>query len=197
MIVGIDFDNTIVSYDALFKKLALEKALIDPTFPANKTLIRNHLRRSGNEPAWTRMQGEAYGPRMLESSAFPAVKQTIARLVKSGVSVKIISHKTRFPIAGEPFDLHVAARGWLERENFWSSEVGLLPEHAFFEPTKEAKLARIASEGCMAFIDDLPEILESPLFPPAIRRFLFDPEATHAVPSGVEALSHWDQFDWP
>jgi hypothetical protein len=197
MVLGIDFDNTIVSYDFLFKKLALERGLITPNFPANKTLIRDHLRNVGKEALWTAMQGEAYGPRMGEALAFPDVKETISRLLRAGVSVRIISHKTRFPIVGEPFDLHVAALDWLAKEKFWGPEVGMLQEHAFFEPTKEAKLARISAEACVAFIDDLPEILTSPLFPPSIRRFLFDPERTHTAPAGLEVLSHWGRFEWP
>jgi hypothetical protein len=196
MVIGIDFDNTIVSYDSLFKKLALERGLVEPGFAANKTLIRDHLRSVGKERLWTALQGEAYGPRMAEAVAFPGVKSAIARLIRAGVSVRIISHKTRFPIVGEPFDLHGAARGWLEKEGFWSPAVGMLAEHAFFELTKEAKLCRISSETCIAFIDDLPEILTSPLFPPSIRRFLFDPERTHSAPPGLEVLSDWGLFEW-
>jgi hypothetical protein len=195
--LGIDFDNTIVSYDLLFKKLALEKGLVDSEFAANKTLIRDHLRSIDKEPLWTAMQGEAYGPRMTGAVAFPEVKSAIARLIRAGVSVRIISHKTRFPIVGEPFDLHGAARNWLEKQGFWGPEVGMLPEHAFFEPTKEAKFARIGAERCVAFVDDLPEILTSPLFPPAVRRFLFDPERTHTVPAGLEVISDWGRFNWP
>jgi hypothetical protein len=197
MAVGIDFDNTIVSYDLLFKQLALEKALVPGDFPANKTLIRDHLRSSGREPLWTAMQGEAYGSRMGEAVAFPGVKTAIARLIQSGVEVRIVSHKTRFPISGPQFDLHRAARGWLEKENFWSADVGLRPAHVFFEPTKELKIARIASEGCVAFIDDLPEILSSPLFPSNVRRYLFDPEGIHSCSEGLDVLSRWEAFRWP
>ncbi len=197
MVIGIDFDNTIVSYDLLFKQLALEKALVPSDFPANKALIRDHLRSTGREPLWTAMQGEAYGPRMGEAVAFPGVKNAIARLIQSGVEVRIVSHKTKSPISGPQFDLHRAAQAWLDKENFWTPDVGMRQEHAFFEPTKELKLARIALEGCEAFVDDLPEILVSPLFPVAVRRYLFDPEGMHPCLEGLDVLSQWDAFRWP
>ncbi len=197
MVVGFDFDNTIVSYDLLFKKLAFEKGLISEDFPANKTLVRDHLRATGREPLWTALQGEAYGPRMADAIPFPGVKSAIARLIQGGVDVRIISHKTKFPISGPQFDLHGAAQAWLEKENFWTAAVGMLQQHAFFEPTKELKLARIGSEGCEAFVDDLPEILLASLFPNHVRRFLFDPERIQAPREGLQVLSSWDNFCWP
>jgi len=197
MVIGFDFDNTIVSYDLLFKKLALEHGLVPEDFPANKTLVRDHLRATGREPLWTAMQGEAYGPRMGEAVAFPGVKNAIARLIQCGVEVRIVSHKTKFPISGPQFDLHGAAHAWLEKENFWAAVVGMRREQAFFEPTKELKFARIAAECCEAFIDDLPEILLAPLFPRNVRRYLFDPEGVHAPREGLQVLSSWDEFRWP
>lgn len=197
MVIGIDFDNTIVSYDLLFKKLAQERGLVGAEFPVNKTLIRDHLRQRGEESLWTAMQGEAYGARMVEALPFPGVKPAIARLLRAGISVRIISHKTRFPFAGPQFDLQQAARDWLERENFWHPDVGMLPEQVFFEPTKEAKLERIRAEACAAFVDDLPEILTAPLFPSFTRRFLFDPEGTHRSVTGLDVFSDWGLFVWP
>ena len=47
--LGIDFDNTLITYDLLFKKAALEKNLIPINFPESKSLIRNYLREKGQE----------------------------------------------------------------------------------------------------------------------------------------------------
>jgi hypothetical protein len=197
MVIGIDFDNTIVSYDLLFKQLAVERALVPLDFPANKTLIRDHLRSTDRAPVWTALQGEAYGPRMLEAVPFPGVKNAIAKLIQKGVAVRIISHKTRLPMLGLPFDLHSAARDWLEKAGFWTPVVGLQQDQVFFEPTKELKIARIVSERCSVFIDDLPEILVSPLFPVSVRRYLFDPEGMHPFLHGLTVLSNWDALRWP
>lgn len=64
MRLGIDFDNTIVCYDELFHRVALEQGLIPADLPVNKSEVRNHLRRVGKEPLWTEMQGSVYGARM-------------------------------------------------------------------------------------------------------------------------------------
>src|SRR5262245_43078397 len=44
MLIGVDFDNTIVSYDALFHRIATERDLIPADLPVNKTAVRDHLR---------------------------------------------------------------------------------------------------------------------------------------------------------
>ena len=174
MRIGVDFDNTIVCYDALFHRIALERGLIPPDLPVNKSEVRNHLRRIGREPVWTEMQGEVYGSRMSEATAYPGVVDFFIFCRLARIPVSIISHKTLHPFVGEKHDLHQAARNWLERQGFFDPVVGLPREEAFFELTKEAKLARIASRGCTSFIDDLPELLREATFP-NIDRILFDP----------------------
>jgi hypothetical protein len=51
MIIGLDFDNTIVSYDSLFHKVSLEQNLINEIFEANKIKIRDYLRAVNKEDA--------------------------------------------------------------------------------------------------------------------------------------------------
>ena len=43
MIIGLDFDNTIVSYDSLFHKVSVEQNLINEIFEVNKIKIRDYL----------------------------------------------------------------------------------------------------------------------------------------------------------
>ena len=57
MIIGLDFDNTIVSYDSLFHKVSVEQNLINEIFEVNKIKIRDYLRSVNKEDAWTEMQG--------------------------------------------------------------------------------------------------------------------------------------------
>jgi len=71
MRIGIDFDNTLVRYDALFHRVALEEGLIPAGLPVNKNAVRDHLRAQGIEARWTEMQGTVYGARMAEAEAFP------------------------------------------------------------------------------------------------------------------------------
>ena len=109
MHIGVDFDNTIVCYDALFHKVARERNLIPAGVPVNKSDVRNHLRRAGNEAAWTEVQGYVYGARMSEAAPYPGVREFFRACRHAGVRVSIISHKTKHPYLGEKYDLHEAA----------------------------------------------------------------------------------------
>jgi len=192
MHIGVDFDNTIVCYDALFHKVAREKNLIPAGVPENKSEVRNYLRRVGNEDAWTEMQGYVYGPRIVEAAPYPGVREFFQACRAAGVRVSVISHKTRHPFIGEPHDLHAAARNWLEQQGFFdSARIGLPREHAYFELTKPAKLERIARCGCTHFIDDLPEFLGEAAFPPGVLRILFDANQLYANENRFLRVETW------
>jgi len=195
MIIGVDFDNTIVCYDALFHRVALERGLIPNHLPINKTAVRDHLRAIGRENIWTEMQGEVYGARMAEAAPYPGVIEFFRACREQGIAVRIISHKTRHPYLGEKHDLHAAAQNWLRLQGFHDpAELGLRDDDVFFELTKTAKLQRIAMCGCTHFIDDLPELLAAPEFPQGIACVLFDPENAHAAVHDLERSSSWSQL---
>jgi hypothetical protein len=185
--IGIDFDNTIVTYDELFFALARERGLIPPDFPMSKTRIRDHLRNVGQEPTWTELQGLAYGDEIGRARPFPGVLDFFRACRRQGIAVRIISHKTRRPYLGSDTDLHAAARGFLVQQ-------GLSAEDAFFELTREAKLERIASTGCTHFVDDLPEFLTLAGFPRGVRRILFDPLEHHTTPPDIMRAASWSEI---
>ena len=68
MRIGLDFDNTIVSYDALFHKVARERDCVPAATPVNKVAVRDYLRGVNQEDVWTAMQGYVYGARMDEAT---------------------------------------------------------------------------------------------------------------------------------
>lgn len=176
MLVGLDFDNTIVCYDRLFHRLARERGLLPDYVPATKGAVRDHLRSIGREDDWTEMQGIGYGPRIADAEPFPGVKQFLAACRRSGIRVVIISHKTKHPYLGAKHDLHAAAHTFLTAHGFYhTDDTGLSPESVYLELTKQAKLDRIGSLGCDVFVDDLPEFLGEPSFPTKPRKLLFDP----------------------
>ncbi|MDB5799570.1 MAG: haloacid dehalogenase-like hydrolase [Rhodocyclales bacterium] len=196
MRIGLDFDNTIVSYDALFHKVALEQNAIPPDTPVNKVAVRDSLRRIGEEEVWTAMQGYVYGARMDEAQAYDGVIAFMRAAKVAGHELFIVSHKTRHPFLGPQYDLHAAARGWIDAHLCWDG-VALLPaENLFFELTKQEKLARIDACGCDVFVDDLPEILVAEGFPEKVARLLFDPENHHAetASSGLRVFGNWQQL---
>lgn len=189
MIVGVDFDNTIVCYDAAFHQAAGERGLIPVDLPATKEAVRDYLRQVDREDDWTELQGYVYGARMATVSTFPGVTACLRGLVARGVTVLIISHKTLHPYRGPAYNLHTAARSWLESSGFLA-EAGLAMENVYFELSKEEKLARIGTTGCSHFIDDLPELLAETAFPAGVVRMLFSPEP-RPEQAGILAFPSW------
>lgn len=193
MRLGLDFDNTIVSYDVLFHRLAVERSLIPADVPVNKVAVRDHLRAVGREDDWTELQGYLYGARMDEARAYDGVIEFCTDAVERGDELFIVSHKTRHPFIGPQYDLHAAARAWIETHLVVGGSPLARPERVFFELTKAEKIARIASCDCDVYVDDLPEILLAADFPPSTTRVLFDPEGHHhsQMPSDVLSFSEW------
>jgi hypothetical protein len=189
MLIGLDFDNTIVCYDHAFHRLALERGLIPAELPPSKSRVRDYLRARGREQAWIELQGLAYGQRMGEAELFPGADECIRGWLAGGLEVAVVSHKTRRPYAGDGPDLQAAAYAWLEARG------GLLGSAAvFFELTKHDKLRRIAELGCDWFVDDLPEFLGEPGFPTATRRVLFDPTGAHTGEDRFPRGTSWAEL---
>ena len=195
MIIGVDFDNTIVCYDGIFHRVALERGLIPADLPQDKTTVRDYLRKAGQEAAWTEMQGYVYGPRLIDAQPYPGVLDFFRAAVEQGVEVRIVSHKTKHPFLGEQHDLHAAAWGWLESRGFFDPErIGMRRDQVFLELTKESKHQRIGTLGCTHFIDDLPEFLLDPGFPAGIQRIHFDPCKAAKPVAELHAVQSWPQI---
>lgn len=190
--IGIDFDNTVACYDGVFHRVALDKGLIPATLPTHKDSVRDFMRSIGREDDWTELQGHVYGLRMDLAQPYPGVRQFLVTAETRGIEVVLISHKTRHPYRGERYDLHAAARIFLADKGLAGDGAGRLPwDRVVFEETLAGKLARIRSEGCGAFIDDLPEFLSHRDFPPAVSRILFDPHGHYATEGRFLRLTNW------
>ncbi|PPR61126.1 MAG: hypothetical protein CFH10_01263, partial [Alphaproteobacteria bacterium MarineAlpha4_Bin2] len=152
MRIGIDFDNTIVCYDEVFHRLALERGIINADVTATKTAVRDALRAKRREHDWIDLQGEVYGARMNEAKPMDGIFTFLERCRTENRRYFIVSHKTERPIAGQPYNLHTAARSWLASHGVASA----LNEGVHFEKNRPDKLSRIEKLGCTHFIDDLP-----------------------------------------
>lgn len=194
MRIGIDFDNTIVSYDSLFHHVASEAGLVPPDFPPTKLNVRDYLRKAGKENEWIELQGYVYGARMSEATAFHGVHDFFKWARDNSIVVSIISHKTKYPFIGQKYDLHKATRDWID--TYLVDQEGELIEHdlVYLETTKEEKLKRIGSVECDYFIDDLPEILLSEQFPIATKRILFDPDQRHSDDKNITVIRNWNDL---
>jgi len=184
--IGIDFDNTIVSYDGVFHKAAVEKNLIPPETPPSKSAVRDYLRSINNEDAWTELQGYIYGARMDLAHPYPGVDRFFALCQTKKIRSFIISHKTLHPFLGPRYDLHQAANNWLAQQDFACP--------AFFELTLQDKLNRIRKQECTVFIDDLPELLAEKEFPSQVRKILFDPHRHYKKDGDYEYAVSWDEI---
>lgn len=193
MRIGLDFDNTIVNYDSLFHKVALEQSLIPAGLPRTKLAVRDYLRSQGKEELWIEMQGCVYGARMSEAEAYPGAFNFFRWVRANGIPTFIVSHKTRHPFSGPRYDLHEAARKWVSEHLHNETVTFVEPEAVFFELTKEEKLARIAELRCSLYLDDLPEILLAPSFPGGTEPLLFDPDGHHPN-SPLPRIRSWQQF---
>ncbi len=194
MKIGIDFDNTIVSYDQIFYRAAVERNLVPATVAPVKSSIRNHLRERGKERLWTELQGHIYGPGIAGASAFPGIMDFLELCAAGGIKAFIVSHKTKYPYEGSRHDLRYHASHWLASNGFLDSErTGIRLEDVYFRSTKEEKIEQIARLGCDLFFDDLPEFLAEDSFPDSVRKVLFDPNDVHAEEKRFLRISSWSQ----
>jgi hypothetical protein len=195
-VIGVDFDNTIVCYDELFHRVAAEQGLMPASVAATKGAVRAYLEERGQGDVWTELQGYVYGVRLSGAALFPGVVESFRRWVAAGVPVCIISHKTRYPAKGPPYDLHEAAQQWLEMQGFYDPRrIGLARDRVYFELTQQAKVNRINEVGCSVFIDDLPEVLTKPDFPAAAQRILFDPHRQIVPAPGLDHAASWTEIE--
>lgn len=184
MRIGIDFDNTIICYDSVFRTVAVERGLVPLSIGEGKNTIRDYLRSEDRENDWTELQGIVYGSRIDLATPYEGALEFLKFCRETGISCYIISHKTRFPYAGKKVDLHKAASGWILRNK--------IPFDFYFEPEKELKVAKIVEKNCDIFIDDLPEFLNLKGFPEKTAKILFDPHGRHAGQHGhFEHVSSW------
>ena len=141
MVLGVDFDNTIVRYDDLFHRIAVERGLVPADLRPRKNDVRDYLRKTGRENAWTELQGHVYGPRMFEARPFPGVLEFFRETVRRKLPVYIISHKTQRALVGPAYNLQETAREWLFQNEFFDT---LSPDCVFFGAEPVVALSELA-----------------------------------------------------
>ena len=191
--LGLDFDNTIIYYDNIFHKIALEKELIPEEFPAQKTKIRDFLIRHNLEEQFTRIQAEVYGKRILEAKPSEGLIKNLMKLKDKNIEIYIISHKTIYPYKGPKYNLHDAAEEWLNKNSFFDkSKLGFSRKNIFYELTKVDKITRIKTLRCTHFIDDLPDILS--MINWECTKILYDPKNINQE-NKFNILTNWDHLE--
>jgi hypothetical protein len=175
-VVGIDFDNTLVSYDALIHDVAVERGLIAGGAAVGKRTVRDQIRlRPDGEVEWQKIQGLVYGPRMARAQLMAGAAEFIRECRARKWLLYIVSHKTEFAGYDESrTNLRHAAVAWMTSQKFFEPDgLGFSRDQVFFESTRDAKVARIKALGCTHFIDDLEEVFLEPAFPAEVEQLLF------------------------
>jgi len=195
MTIGLDFDNTLVSYDRLLAGLAQERGLIGPGLFSGKRRIRDAVRdRPGGEMDWQRLQAAAYGPLMDRAELSSGAAEFLARCREEKVKVYIVSHKSEYAAADETkTSLRQAARKWMAAQDFFG-RLGLAEEAVFFEETRAEKISRIASLGLSLFIDDLVETFLESSWPGEVRRILYSPQGAPAAGADWTVCASWEEI---
>ena len=118
--IGLDFDNTLVSYNSLLAKLVKELGWAGDL--TGKRAIRDAVRESPvGDLGWQRLQGMIYGHRMLEAEIIAGVPEFLQACQRHGTTVKIVSHKTEFAgIDPTHTPLREAALAWMSNQGFFA-----------------------------------------------------------------------------
>ncbi len=192
--VGIDFDNTIVSYDELMYRVAVDRGLIDEAEGRTKQDVRDRIRRlPDGDIEWQKLQALVYGPMMRAAQPIAGVEEFIRRCRNAGIPVFIVSHKTEYAGYDETrTNLRTAALEWMTAHQFFESGgLDLGRGNVYFESTRTDKIDRIKRIGCSHFIDDLEEVFLEPSFPAGVEKILYAPQATPVSSTGTRVISSW------
>jgi|SRR5271166_33082 len=194
--IGLDLDNTIVDYAALIREEVVALGVLDVIPAGDKRAVRDALRVvPEGESHWTRLQARIYGERMDAAVPFPGAIAFIERARSNGIEVVIVSHKSEVAATEvQGPNLREAARRWLASQGI-VGPLGISPESVYFEATRAAKTARIATLGLDVFVDDLVEVFVEPGFPVAVQRWLFAPGPLDGDPPVDRHFGSWDAIE--
>jgi hypothetical protein len=192
--IGTDFDNTIVSYDELMYRAAVDRGLIADDGDRRKRSVRDRVRQlPDGEIEWQKLQALAYGPLMRDAQLVDGVEEFMRRCRDAGIAIAIVSHKTEFANYDETrTNLRTAALDWMAAHRFFEpGGLDLDRGGVFFESTRAEKISRIDAIGCTHFIDDLEEVFLEPSFPPDVQKILYAPHLSASSAAGATVMRSW------
>jgi thiamine kinase-like enzyme len=200
MEIGIDLDNTIISYDKSFAIVGKVLGLIPVEWYGSKLEVRDYLRNSlDGETKWQRLQGKVYGRYLHLSELYAGVYRFLWRCKRKGFSIDIVSHKTEFGhYDEEKISLRKAAIDFLKNSGLYlENNKESIVRNIYFHNTKEEKVERINKENYFYFIDDLTEILKHSLLNNDTRKILFDPNLAYSKfpEERIEIATTWAEIE--
>ena len=136
MRIGIDFDNTIACYEGVFHAAARRLDLLPDGIGTSKNSVRDYLEANGQADEFTKLQGYVYGASMDLVSPYPGVIEFLKKANGGKHTLFIVSHKTQYPVMGIRYDMHGAAREFLEKWGIGGEKGLVSSSNVFFEETK-------------------------------------------------------------
>ena len=185
MIVGVDFDNTLINYDKVFSEIAKKNDLIKKTLKS-KELVKKKIIVNHGEDKWTRLQGQVYGKEILKAHRNKFIKDCLVKISKIS-KIYLISHKTKFPIIGKKINMHNSALIWLKKNKLYGKNKVFNKENVFFEKSVQDKVRKIKYLKCDIYIDDLTSVLDRLNF--KIIKILFNKKK-----NGYNAINNWKKI---
>ena len=118
LVIGVDFDNTIATYDELLHRQALEQGLISKDVAKNKMEVRDTVRMlPEGEIQWQKLQGLLYGPRMESAKVSDGLAAFCREWVGRGAKLYVVSHKTEYANFDETqTNLRQSALAWMAKK---------------------------------------------------------------------------------
>jgi hypothetical protein len=197
-IIGVDFDNTIVSYDEVIYEVAVEQGLVPPDVNRSKKGVRDQIRQlPDGDIEWQKVQAIVYGPKMGRARLIAGVSQFFKQCRQHRIEVYIVSHKTEYAHYDKTrTNLRQAALGWMAQYNFFEAAgLGLSRQQVYFGSTRREKIEHIQQLGCTHFIDDLEELFLEETFPTQIDKILYTPHDFPSALVGVRVMSSWKKIN--
>lgn len=193
MRIGIDFDNTIVNYHNLFHEIALRERLIDSTVGKSKVEVRDHLNSLKKEDEFTALQGKIYGKYITSAKVFDGFSDFLDAHRAKNYELFIVSHKSQFPLLGEQYDLHAAAKNFLEKNKIIGQ--GKIPtQNVYFLETLNLKIQTAIELNLDLFIDDLLEVVKNKRLTSNTNTIWFNPLHKTNPKQGIDFFTNWNEL---
>src|ERR1700722_8407930 len=129
--IGIDFDNTIITYDDVFRASAAAGGVIAPGFSGNKQAVRDAIRLlPDGELAWQRLQGQVYGKGITDAKMVSGFAAFLRRANAEDCAVVVVSHKTEYGhFDPDRVNLRTAALDWMAEQGLFDRDYGVAREN--------------------------------------------------------------------
>ncbi|MBF0570596.1 MAG: hypothetical protein HQL12_01870 [Candidatus Omnitrophica bacterium] len=194
IVVGVDFDNTLLNYDDVFFHRALDLGLINDSAVLHKRQLRERIRLlPDGELLWQQIQAYVYTKGIVQAHLINGVKEFFISCCREDVRTFIVSHKTMYaPVAPNQINLRERALDWMKANGFFDRMgMGLNITQVYFESTRKEKIERIKVLGCTHFIDDLQEVFLEDEFPSGVKKVLYSPDLEKPVRGDIVVADSW------